>query len=808
MLVTTTPTHRSDAHDGTTNADTVDRIAERVLWLAVRMIHEANANRPNLDGLKVGGHQASSASVASILATLYLRWLRRDDLVSVKPHASPAYHALQYLMGGLDSRYLARLREFGGLQSYPSRTKDPDRVDFSTGSVGLGAVAPLFAALADRYLDTHRAEGAPDRPTRRFVAVLGDAELDEGSVWEAAIEPAVAELGNVLLIVDVNRQSLDRVIPGTRIHQLERMFEGAGWQVLEAKYGKDLERVMALQGGRALRRRIDDMPNEEYQVLIRRDGAEARQRLIDGSPVRDRTAIDRALATITDRALPRLLSDLGGHDPDGLLSKFNLADQDRRRPSVLFAYTIKGWRLPFAGDAMNHAAILSGSQLESLATELGVDVMRPWEPFPPDSAEGRLCRERGESLGLSVGTQSAAPSDVAADSAITIDLRLTDRMSTQQAFGDALASLARIPGIGEQVVTASPDVTVSTSLGGWVNRVGVYATHEAAVVDEAPRPLSWRPGPQGQHIELGISEVNLFMWLGQAGLSEELFGAPLIPIGTVYDPFICRGLDALIYALYIGARFIVVGTPSGVTLAPEGGAHQSTITPSLGIELPGLHSYEPAFAHEVPWILEHAIRAVRDRAGGHSTYLRLSTRPVDQALGSQARSRVGDAGLRRQVIAGGYRLINAFDHAALPRGAPVVNIVATGSVVSEAARAVASLINEEVAANLIVVTSADRLAAELHGARLASARRGTADHLDHTSELFPIRDRRAPMVTVIDGASHALSFLGAAFGAPVVPLGVDCFGQAGRIDDLYSFSGIDAAHIVDAALLALDLDGV
>jgi pyruvate dehydrogenase E1 component len=779
----------------------IDRVADRVLWLAIRMIHEANS-RPNLDGLKVGGHQASSASAVSILSALYLHWLRPGDLVSIKPHASPVYHALAYLLGALDRSYLPTLRSFGGLQSYPSRSKDPDRVDFSTGSVGLGAVAPLFASLADRYL-RHHDRGQRAWPDRRFVAVVGDAELDEGNVWEAAAEPALAGLGNVTLIVDANRQSLDRVVPGARIHQLERMFDAAGWQVLEAKYGRHLGSLMGGPGGDALRRRIDEMPNEEYQVLIRRPGAEAGARCIEGAPVQDRDDIARALGQLDEARIPTVLADLGGHDTAELLSTLDHADADRSRPSVVFAYTIKGWRLPFAGDSMNHSAHLTEQQVADLAPILGGDVSDPWAAFPIDSPEGRLCDERGELLDLR--RRPVRRPDPPRGEPLHIEIRQTERMSTQQAFGDALAVLARIPVIGAQVVTATPDVTVSTSLGSWVNRAGVFAHEESPIFDDSPRPLTWTPKPVGQHIELGISEMNLFMWLSQFGLTAELFDEPLIPIGAVYDPFICRGLDALVYALYVGARFILVGTPSGVTLAPEGGAHQSAITPSIGIELPGLHAYEPAFADEVPWFLEEGIRGIQAGPGGFSTYLRLSTRPVDRGMSNPVQDRLGAPEWRRQALAGGYRLLQASDVVDLPPDAPLVNVIAAGAVVREAVTAVRELQREEVAANLIVVTSPDRLAAEMHGLRLAGVRNRVGGDLQHLQSLIPASERTAPMVTVHDGASHALAFMGGVFGAPVVPLGVDTFGQSGNIHDLYANAGIDAGHIVDAALLALDL---
>jgi pyruvate dehydrogenase E1 component len=786
----------------------VDAIQDRILWLAARMIHEANAGRPKKDGIKVGGHQASSASVVSILTALYLRWLRPDDLVSIKPHASPAYHALRYLLGDLDRTYLTTLRAFGGLQSYPSRTKDPDRVDFSTGSVGLGAVAPLFASLADRYLRLHFREMAERAPERRFVAVVGDAELDEGNIWEAAIEDALRGLGNVTLVVDLNRQSLDRVVPGIRIRGLEGMFAAAGWQVLEAKYGRRLRALFAHPNGEVLRQRIDAMTNEEYQVLIRKDGTETRARLLDGVAAPDRDCLARSIADVPDDVLPGILADLGGHDVDEIVSALDAADGDPSRPSVIFAYTIKGWGLPFAGDTLNHSAHLSTEQIETLKRTLGGDPLDDWAAFPADSPEGRLCAERGRYLRDSTVHESSSDASAHLDAPVELEVRIAPRMSTQQAFGDALTALAKVPSMASRLVTASPDVSVSTSLGGWINRVGVFAPQEAVVVDDTSRPLTWSPKPAGQHIELGISEMNLFLWLSQFGLTAELFGEPLVPIGTVYDPFICRGLDALVYALYVRSRFILAATPSGITLAPEGGAHQSTITPSIGIELPELRAYEPAFAQEAVWCLIEGIKGCLNRADGFATYLRLSTRPVDQSLVEPVRSRLGDEEWRRQALAGGYRLLEPRElDVRLPVDAPAVTVVASGAVVSEAVEAVRFLVKEEVAASLVVVTSADRLSAEVHARRLNAVRDRTSGRLDHLATLLPPASRRAPIVTVLDGASHALSFIGAVYGAPVVPLGVDSFGQSGTIADLYGHAGIDAEHIIEGALYALELGG-
>lgn len=765
--------------------DTLESIQRRVLWLAALMVHHANHVRPNPDGTKVGGHQASSASMVTILTALYFHYLRAGDRVSVKPHASPVYHAIQYLMGRLPQRYLPTLRAFGGLQAYPSRTKDPDPPDFSTGSVGLGAVAPAFAALSARYAAAHF--DTPD--THRFVALVGDAELDEGNVWEAVIDPALDGLENLLWIVDLNRQSLDRVVPGIRAAHLKRLFAESGWQVLEAKYGRRLQALFAQPDGEALRRRIDEMGNEEYQALIRLPGPELRPRLVGGDP-----ALAGLLASIPDTELPAVLANLGGHDLEELLGVLAQADRAPRRPTIIFAYTIKGWGLPIAGHPLNHSMLLTPEQIDALRAGSGIAPGREWDAFDPQSPEGRLCAEAAARLYGGADRALAAPAipPIPAD----LDVPTSGSTSTQETFGRILTRLADLPDLSRRIVTASPDVSVSTNLSGWINKTGVFSPEEHPEFDtEAYKLLKWKRGPSGRHIELGISEMNLFMLLGMFGLSAELVGEPLIPIGTVYDPFVCRGLDALIYGLYSGAKFIVAGTPSGVTLAPEGGAHQSTVTPSLGIELPNLESFEPCFAQETAWLMLEALRLCADRAHGRASYLRLSTRPVEQDLLLPALRRLGAGELRRQVLAGGYRLIDRRDHDDHP-GAPIVQIAASGTLVPEAVEAAAYLRREGVAVNVLNLTSPRRLYERWQAAR--------ADGADPLGDLILPDERRAPIVTVHDSASHALAWLGSVYGAPVSALGVDRFGQSGARGDLYRAFGLDRDGIVAAAFAAVD----
>ncbi|NCA18549.1 MAG: pyruvate dehydrogenase, partial [Actinobacteria bacterium] len=539
---------------------TLERIQERVLWLSTRMIDHANRERENLDGLKVGGHQASSASMVSLMTALYFNYLDAEDRVSVKPHASPVFHSIQYLLGNLDKKYLTQLRTAGGLQSYPSRTKDPDIVDFSTGSVGLGAVAPLFAAATRRYVDAHFGP----RPHSRFVAIIGDAELDEGNIWEALADPATDGLGNVMWIVDFNRQSLDRVIPGIRISQWRAQFEAAGWHVREIKYGSRLEEVFALDGSAPFKSWFDDIPNEQYQSLFGLTPAEARVRFLEGAPI----GTDQFLSAFNDEELFEILTDLGGHNVDSLLQAFAECDAVTDRPSVVFAYTIKGWHLPIAGDPRNHSAQISKVQIDELRARVGLTVENEWERFEPGSAEDALVRARGVALARpepSVDSKITIP--------ITTGIKGTGSSSTQEIFGRVLSEISRDEQIRPYLVTTAPDVATSTNLGGFINRTGVFHPEQRRRWNEDPI-LKWAEGPSGQHIELGISEMNLFSLLGQLGLAKDLHNQGLIPIGTVYDPFVLRGLDAFIYSVYSGAKFIVTGTPSGITLAPEGGAHQ------------------------------------------------------------------------------------------------------------------------------------------------------------------------------------------------------------------------------------------
>jgi len=752
---------------------TLERIQRKVLWLATWMIHRANA-RPSADGTKVGGHQASSASVVGLLTALYFKALRPDDRVAVKAHAAPAFYAIQYLRGRLPRSALAELRSFGGLQAYPSRRKNPEIVDLSTGSMGLGAVQATLGALASRYVADHFGVDPPGR----VIVMVGDAELDEGNVWEGLAEEAVSGLGRVLWIVDVNRQALDRVVPDSRTRQLGAMFRACGWRVIELRWGRKLRALFGTPEGRHLERRLETMPNAEYQRLLRLPHGAVRKALLTGAGGEIDATLDRFLSRLGDDELAALVADLGGHDLAAILDAVDEAEGEGTRPSVILAHTIKGWGLPLAGDPLNHTMLLTEAQITELRDALGIAPGAEWDGFAPGSDEAEWVRRLPPLF-------ASPPAHPIPEVPVETGETSPAESSTQEAFGRALGALARLP-VAASVVTVSADVAVTTHLAGWINRKGVYfPVSKPHVLADLPLAVQWKESPGGQHIELGIAEHNLFLLLGALGLTRELSGVTLLPIGTLYDPFVPRGLDALYHALYSGAKFVVVATPSGVSLAPEGGAHQSVITPGIGVALPAIAYFEPAFALEVEWILLDALRGLADRTG-ESVYLRLSTKPVDQSLAPPPSPEY-----RARVLRGGYRLID-------PRGEPgwdpeenAVHVFAAGAMVPEAVEAGRLLRERGVLASVFVVTSPDRLYRDL---------RGAAPYLE---TLVGADEEGIPVVSVLDGHSHALAFIGAALGVPQLALGVDDFGQSGTRADLYRHYGIDAAAIARAAVVLL-----
>ena len=749
-------------------------LERKLLWLSTWTIHNANHLRPSrADGLKVGGHQASSASIATIMTALYLHVLRPEDRVAVKPHASPVFHAIQYLLGNQTLDKLVSFRGFGGAQSYPSRTKDTDDVDFSTGSVGLGVAQTLFSSLVQDYVRLHG--WGLDRPEGKMVALIGDAEMDEGNIFEALLEGWKHGLRNTWWVVDYNRQSLDAVVREGLWAKFESMFRNFGWDVVVLRHGARQQAAFAEPGGERLRAWIEACPNQLYSALTFGGGPAWRRRLQD--ELGDQGDVSALIARRTDDELAALMGNLGGHDLPSLLDAFSAA-RTHDRPVCFICYTIKGFGLPLAGHKDNHAGLMNPVQVQTLRTSLNVRPDHEWDRFEglataPERLDAFLAAVPFNAQGRRHTEAPLIP--VPAE----LPLPKGAELSTQHGFGLLMHDLAKgDTALAQRIVTTSPDVTVSTNLGAWVNRRGLFAREQLAdtfKTERIPSTFHWRFSPTGQHMELGIAEMNLFTMLSALGLSHAINGERLLPVGTLYDPFIERGLDALNYACYQDARFILVATPSGISLAGEGGAHQSIATPLIGMAQDGLTSFEPAYVDELAILLRWAFEHMQAPDGG-AVYFRLSTRQLPQPQRQLQAADVAD------ITAGAYWVRRPG-----PNAEAVVAY--TGAVAAEAVEAVGLVAEDRRDVGLLAVTSADRL-------YRGWSEQGPASHI---SRLLAGLGRTCGLVSVLDGHPATLGWLGSVHGHRTRALGVTRFGQTGTIGDLYRAAGIDAQSIIQAA---------
>jgi pyruvate dehydrogenase E1 component len=757
----------------------LETLEARLRWLSAWTVHNANHLREKRDGLKVGGHQASCASMTAIMAALYFHALRPQDKVAVKPHAGPVLHAIHYLLGDQSQDQLRRFRGLGGAQSYPSRTKDSIPVDFSTGSVGLGVAVTAFSSLVQDYLIAH--DRLDEEDAGRMIALMGDAELDEGNIYECLIEGYKHDLRNCWWVVDYNRQSLDSTTADRMFRRFDDIFQTCGWRVLTLKYGKLQRAAFKRPGGKTLEEWIDNCPNAEFAALTYQGGAAWRARLT--ADIGGRPNVQALLDSFDDEALAALMTNLGGHCVETLIDAFDSVADDR--PTLFIAYTVKGYGLPLAGHKDNHSGMMSPDQMAQLREQLGVPEGQEWEPWAGlgANAAARLKAFVGESpLARRRPEPAAEPVPVPALAAPA-----GAEQSTQAAFGKILLDIARAKGpLGDRIVTTAPDVTQTTNLGGFVNQRGLFRRQELADVFQKariPSAQKWAAHGAGQHIELGIAENNFFLLLASLGLAAPHFGTRLLPVGTVYDPFISRGLDALNYGCYQDSRFLLVGTPSGLTLAAEGGAHQSVNTPLIAMGQPGLAYFEPAFADELALVMGWAFDHLQ-RPDGSSVYLRLSTRTIRQV------ERAGDA-WEADALKGGYWLRK-------PGPAAEAAIVFTGAVAPEALQAWEQLADDVPGLGLLNVTSPDLLHRGW-SARRAARWSGKTPAPSHAETLLSALAPGAGLVTVLDGAPAALSWLGGVTGQRVSPLGTDRFGQCGDLPDLYRTYRLDAEAIIDAA---------
>ncbi|GAB4154850.1 MAG: pyruvate dehydrogenase [Planctomycetota bacterium] len=890
----------------------IENIARRAFAQTIAMIHVAN-HRQGADRTdpKVGGHPASCASSADFMAALHLTVRDANDFICCKPHAAPLDHALNYQLGlfrhpdgsWFDEReaeaVMSRLRAFpvDGVpvfQSYHSEL-DPDSWRFlPSGSVGIPPVVATYLALAWRYARQH----GWDVEEPHFWCMMGDSEFREGSLLEVLPEVAERELGNVTWIVDYNRQNLDgtripnnRGLHGTDADRIERTAVANGWRVVQLRHGHFREKLFAERGGELLRRALEKgITDYHYQALVwKRDTAAMRQAVVDAEP-ECRGLVD----SLSDADVLRLFYDLGGHDIERARRAFEACRADTSQPTLIVAHTIKGKGLQCVAANGNHSALPNEKEVQEILASVGLSLDRPFAPFPADSEEGAFLRERGIAIRLGVealdaqreaNRERAAASIAAAGGvpeSLDINLKLAPITHTQWMWGQLAAKLVRISvfdeleragkaakagraptpeearwnPIADLMMTMAPDVGTSTNMNpamdekvfgpshdeNWEAKLDL---HDRLRPELAPTDEAWT-----RHIRFEIAEANCMSAVGSFGKMGQLAGIPFLPMMTVYDFFIKRALDQLYYDLYWNSSFILVGTPSGVSLSPEGAQHSW----KSDLQIPNLITWEPAFAIEMEWILVDAIRRhfEQDNAGRSGVLIRGVTRSLRQDLLLQCLRRqrrfkkevpdgalLGrdgeDGGLheeevpcvddreilatvREHVLRGGYYLVDYRGYRGYEEGENVAHIFVMGALVPEAVEASERLRKRGILANVIVVTSPDLLCGQLaskdgysHLKRelgisgdlhLRPAGRGSADALGPT-DAVDLAGRRVPVVSVHDGEIGLLDNIGSVLGVRQIARAVVRFSKSGTPAQVFAYHGIDAAGIEEACGQAL-----
>jgi pyruvate dehydrogenase E1 component len=835
-----------------------------------------------------------------------LRLFRRPDLPGIP--STPAN--LEWLSDEEAKRVMGRLRKFPEplsepvLQSYHARS-DPDSFHMlPTGSVGIPPVVSVYLALAHRYARDHKYYVPPKA---HYWSLIGDSEFREGSLFEAIPDVAERQLGNVTWIVDYNRQNLDGTrIPNERAlrsrdcDRIERTATANGWKVIQVRHGRFREELFARPGGEELRVLLEsEISDYALQLMLfRRDAKHVRKHAL-----KFHAKARRILDSLDDAELMRALTDLGGHDMGALVEALRASKQHPDTPYLLVVHTIKGWSLKCFADPANHSTLPSEAEVRSILSARGLSWEDPFTHFPHDSAEGAYLAQRGarfragiaEHLELRASNRAKARQRVdgvgGLPETLGIDLSLYPTAHTQWMWGQLAAKLVRIstfgsggPAVGDKqerplsadeqrwraaaefVLTLSPDVGTSTNIAPAMDqRVYGPAPEEPAEEFDARHPeLQTTDAAWTRHIRFEIAEANCMSAVGSFGKLAHYTGQPFFPVMTVYDFFVKRALDQLYYNLYWGAEFVIIGTPSGVTLSPEGAQHSW----KSDLQIPNLITWEPTFAIEMDWILSDAIRRhmLDENEGRRGVLIRAVTKAIQQsllldhvrrqavsksALPAGALLKPAGAGadwdalaageeqildeatleplsdaelyarLRRDCLAGAYHVVDWRGYAGYEPGDNVVHVFAMGALVPEALEASKVLLEMGLFANVIAVASPELLLGILGEAdqyrhlrehlcidgdlHLTPSAAGPARSIDVRSavDLVALAGRRVPIVAVCDGEAGLLDNIGSIVGVKQITLAVRKFSKCGRPDQVFAYQHIDAQAIVEACGKAL-----
>ncbi|MDE0119894.1 MAG: pyruvate dehydrogenase [Bdellovibrionales bacterium] len=857
-----------------TELKTLNEIAKRAHLILNQMIYMANYRKDQEKGdPKVGGHCSASTSALHILGALHLVVKTGYDYIANKPHASPTDHAYNYLLGLLLDEQLKPLssslaeQAMRGLRAFPKQneytfqsyhsTYDPDHHHFlPSGTVGIPPVVAGYLALAYRAAQVQGYK----TPTAHFWSIIGDSEFREGSLMEAIPDLAERELGNITWILDYNRQSLDghrlinnNIIEHSDAERIERTLCANGWQVIQLKHGSLRKNLFQKPGGKEFQFFLEkQLTDHEFQALFLKGEEELKSVLLQKYK-----KLKPFLNSLSTKELKEAFLDLGGHDFSSLISAMETSKKDLKRPCFIIAHTIKGWGLKMAGLAGNHSYLISKAELDQLREGLK-EGSSDFPLFPENSKQGIFLKKRKEKLYKEILSQKKMKKDnkdlfnkhfsSSFPQSLSLDFQKMSYPHTQWFLGQITARLSRVANEqnnalkeheknlkapAQLIYSLSPDVGTSTNLGFSMNDkvFGPYWLKQ----EDLKKDLEDKKSPnlvsnqnlQNRFIRFEISEANSISCMAAFGKMKDLLGVPVLPLMTVYDFFIKRALDQYFYALYWNSSFILCGTPSGVTLSPEGAQHGW----KSDFQIPNQITWEPFFLQEMDWIFTDALQRhfADENEGRTGVLIRAVTRGADQkaflnCLKTQRRFKkrqdilltpknlslngthdesneacISDMEIfscvRKEVLDGAYYLLNYRGYADYTEEDNVVFIFAMGSLGTEAITASKKLLNKGVYANLIIVTSPDLLLSNL-------AHRNNYIHL---KQGLGLENTAAPIVSVHDGEPGLLDNIGSLLGTYHESLAVRKHSRCGRPREVYQYHGIDTDSIMQACLKVLQV---
>lgn len=872
------------------NKDTLDNIAKRAHYMATQMIFQANIREKDKGDPKIGGHQSASASALHIMGALHLIVKTGFDHIANKPHASPTDHSYNYLLDLFLKSDLSKLSEedkntaMMGLRKYSKNgepvfqsyhsTYDSDNHNFfPTGTVGIPPVQAGYLALAYRFAKEHNY----DIPDAHFWALSGDSEFREGSMYEAVPDFAEREIGNLTWMVDYNRQSLDghrivnqKVLESTDADRIEKSMAANGWEVIQVRHGSKRLALFKKANGESFKTLLEkELVDYELQAYLLMHDAKA----LKAAMTKDHPQIKKFLDGVSPEELYEGLRDFGGHDMIQLAEAMLKSKESKRKPTIIIVHTLKGWGLKMAAQPGNHSALNNQEEMDELKAKQGIKGEALFAGFDPKTPEGKFLQARGEKLYSEIKAQNALKDKNKNFFAkefekiggfpekLDINTKMASYPHTQWMLGQLTAKLTRIANAdvtklndfekrwktaGELFMTMAPDVGTSTNLNpamdGKIFGAATVTDVEAEYGVKDTKLPDLVPGEEesDRFLRFEIAEGNVMSCVGSFGRIRDTLGVPVMPLMTVYDFFIKRALDQYFYNLYWKSSFICVGTPSGVTLSPEGAQHGW----KSDFQIPGQITWEPFFCIELDWILCESFKRhlLNDNAGRNGTLLRLVTRGADQKdlmkyLNKQLRFKANpesklaraefpvtggvneeevtakseteiQAVMREEVLKGAYYLIDYRGYAGYEPGDNVVNIFSMGSLTTEAIKASEDLLSRGIYANVIVVTSPDLLCGILAHENDYNYLR---NELGITSDLYLNRQgdvgsadlvmasgRRIPIVSVHDGEAGLLDNLGSIVGVRQESCAVRKHSKCGRPVEIYHFHQIDTEAVVEA----------